>query len=227
MKKKKREKTCPICGDIFLPELSIQKYCSEKCFRINRCNQYKERQKNRNELNKLKFKRDHGDKVGKMILTCKQCGKEYVRYAGTVRLRGTRYCSNKCKGIAIRIRNPKTRTLDILWSEVVKLIAGNKCEFCGKETGLNSHHIFSRTNKLLRWDVKNGISLCAYHHLLGNFSAHKAPLEFAEWLKVKRGKKWYEDLRIKARLVVKIDRSKYKSELEIMKDKLTKYQHSL
>ena len=93
-------------------------------------------------------------------------------------------------------------TTDALWSDVIKLLAKEKCEYCGKTEHLNSHHIFSRSNLAVRWDVDNGICLCVGHHIFGNFSAHKAPIDFIEWLKDKRGLSWYERLRIKARLVV-------------------------
>ena len=55
--------------------------------------------------------------------------------------------------------------------------------------------------------------LCIGHHIFGNFSAHKAPLEFAEWLKEKRGEVWYNDLRRKAAQVYKPDFLKIKLEL--------------
>ena len=85
---------------------------------------------------------------------------------------------------------------------MVKERAGYKCEYCGKTEYLNSHHVFSRTNYSVRWDVNNGVCLCAGHHVLGNFSAHKAPLEFADWLKGKRGEEWYGKLLLKAKKVV-------------------------
>lgn len=99
---------------------------------------------------------------------------------------------------------PKTKKrkqqdeLDKLWAEKVKDLADFKCEYCGKETYLNSHHIFSRSNKSVRWYLPNGICLCSGHHVLTNFSAHKAPMEFSEWIKEYRGDKWFQELRKKA-----------------------------
>jgi len=85
-----------------------------------------------------------------------------------------------------------TQYLDKLWSNLVKLKANNRCEY-----------------------PSNGVCLCAGHHVLCNFSAHKAPLEFAEWLKEKRGKKWYEQLRKKAKQTsqIKPDKLTIKNEL--------------
>jgi hypothetical protein len=88
------------------------------------------------------------------------------------------------------------KTRDKNWSYTVKELAGNKCEYCGKTEHLNSHHIFSRSNHLLRWDVTNGICLCAGHHVLkSDFSAHKTPADFVEWIKEYRGLEWSDDLR--------------------------------
>ena len=79
-----------------------------------------------------------------------------------------------------------TKKLDTAWSEAVKKRAGYKCEVCGKDMGLNSHHIVGRTNRTLRWDVKNGVSLCVSHHKFGRQSAHEDPLWFKEWLEDER-----------------------------------------
>jgi hypothetical protein len=92
-----------------------------------------------------------------------------------------------------------TKQLDDLWAEAVKIKAHNKCEMCGRITYLNSHHIFSRSNYSVRWDVENGVCLCAGHHVLCNDSAHKAPADFIEWIKGKRGGRWYGSLRRRAK----------------------------
>lgn len=93
---------------------------------------------------------------------------------------------------------------DSNWSYMVKELAGNKCEYCGKTEYLNSHHIFSRSNHAVRWYLPNGICLCSGHHTLkSDFSAHKTPADFVEWIKEYRGMEWYEDLRMRARTVAK------------------------
>ena len=94
--------------------------------------------------------------------------------------------------------------LDIAWSQLVKLRAKGKCEYCGKTTGLNSHHIYSRAKKSTRWYPENGVCLCVAHHTFSStFSAHLTPLEFIEWLIEQRGKENIDDLRIKANQTVK------------------------
>mgnify|MGYP003762010899 CR=1 FL=1 len=103
--------------------------------------------------------------------------------------------------------------LDTLWSDKVK--EGGKCDYCGKNTYLNAHHIFSRSNYSVRWDLDNGICLCSGHHTLNSsFSAHKTPAEFIEWIKEKRGIEWYERLRSKAKSVVKYSNSELEEMIE-------------
>ena len=72
---------------------------------------------------------------------------------------------------------------DELWSAKVKERAGGKCEICGKDKYIQAHHIVPRTNFALRHDIENGVALCRRHHL---YFAHKDPLEFIEWAKLKR-----------------------------------------
>ena len=79
-----------------------------------------------------------------------------------------------------------TKKLDTAWSQAVKKRSGHKCEVCGKEEGLNSHHIVGRTNRTTRWDVRNGVTLCIFHHKFGRQSAHEDPLWFKEWLEDQR-----------------------------------------
>ena len=98
--------------------------------------------------------------------------------------------------------------LDTLWAKAVKENAGNKCEYCGKTEYLNAHHIFTRVNRSTRWDLENGICLCAGHHMLNSrFSAHGTPLIFADWIRDMRGEKWYKSLRKRADTLVKLTKS--------------------
>ena len=88
-----------------------------------------------------------------------------------------------------------TKKLDSMWSRVVKIQAGNKCEVCGLEGDncrLNSHHIVGRRNYRLRWELYNGVCLCSGCHTFRTLSAHQNPLWFESWLKENRG----EDLKL-------------------------------
>lgn len=83
--------------------------------------------------------------------------------------------------------------LDKLYS--LKVRSKGRCERCGKTENLQTSHIFSRTNKELRWDLRNSFCLCAGCH----FWWHKNPIEAVEWCKKKMGVKEYEQLRKDAR----------------------------
>lgn len=82
-------------------------------------------------------------------------------------------------------RTTLVHKLDILWSKVVRKYG--KCEVCDGIGHLNAHHIISRSNYKLRWDLQNGACLCSGHHSLCNLSAHKNPAWFMDiWLESKR-----------------------------------------
>ena len=118
-----------------------------------------------------------------------------------------KHCDD-CKRKAKRIKRQSsktyiTRKMDTEWSERIKLRADYKCEYCKrKDKPLNSHHIFSRSNKAVRHDMDNGICLCVGHHTFSSkFSAHKTPAEVIEWIKDYKGLEWYERLRAKAKIL--------------------------
>ena len=104
--------------------------------------------------------------------------------------------------------------LDVAWALLVKLKAGMQCEYCqAKNKQLHSHHIYSRSKKSTRWHVKNGICLCASHHVLSStFSAHKTPLEFIRWLDNYKGEDYMDRLMIRANTTSKL----FKFEKEIL-----------
>lgn len=88
---------------------------------------------------------------------------------------------------------------DKYWSQAVKILANNKCEYCNHPAE-NSHHFYSRKYKGIRYDVNNGFSLCVKHH----FFAHHRPADFVAWAIAKRGELWHKMLRDKSNRV-KID----------------------
>ena len=96
------------------------------------------------------------------------------------------------------------KRLDTLWSELVKLRAGHKCEVCKITRTLNSHHVYSRAKKSVRWQVENGYCLCVNHHIGVKFSAHKTPNDFSEWSKKDRGQAWFDLLQAKAHTISKL-----------------------
>ena len=113
-----------------------------------------------------------------------------------------------------RKKNPKKqyeKYLDDIWRTVIRLRDKGIDQYklaMKKETckGVDAHHIFTRTRKTTRWDVKNGILLSAMH----NYSdAHKNPEKFRDFL---RGS-WftveeYDSLYARSQMIAhKIDRS--------------------
>lgn len=88
------------------------------------------------------------------------------------------------------------KKLDNLWTANIKNKDGNKCIYCGNTQRLNAHHIYSRKNLSTRWDLTNGVCLCYNHHNeSSDFSAHKTPLEFSEFLKGYLGESYLDELR--------------------------------
>ncbi len=182
-----KPRICIGCKKEYLPTHWYQKSCSRECFTT------------------------HAKRKTK-IVKCLLCGKEFKQVR-----QYQKYCSRVCGTPNQSVKKPKNSGIDTVWAEVIKLIAGNKCEYCGKLEHLNSHHIFSRSNLHVRWDVDNGVCVCVGHHVFGNMSAHKAPIEFIEWLKERRGNKWYERLREKSRKTGQIyneDRIKIRQSLK-------------
>ena len=114
--------------------------------------------------------------------------------------------------------------LDTSWSLLVKLRAGMKCEKCGKEKPLNSHHIYSRSKLSTRWHLDNGICLCVGCHTFSSvFSAHKTPIEFVEWLTEYKGKKFINRLRAKSYTMWKPMLCERQELLKELQDKIKSY----
>ena len=196
---KEREKTCGNCGEEFVTYYAFQKYCSSLCVRKAMKKNSIAKRKNAERRNFLKFDKMRLPIHCKVWLKCKQCLKKYERYSSQVKFRGSKYCSMKCKRKAMLAKRPTIKVLDEVWRDIVKLRVGGKCEFCHKDKYINSHHIYSRTNYATRWDLDNGIALCAMHHMLGNFSAHKSPMEFSEWIATYKGKDWLTKIKQRAK----------------------------
>jgi len=220
---KKTTKACLQCKKEFHPFNSLNKFCSHRCYMKHTyhsgkvdCTKLRECKQCHKEFKAWNFRaqfcsRECSYKFRKTISLenreCIICKKPFhpVRKSSS-------FCSAECHK---KWRSPglrkkrwedmphkgKVTHLDFLWADAIKRRAGYKCEVCDKPTGLNSHHIFSRSNHTMRWELDNGIALCVAHHVFGLFSAHKSPIEFAEWLKEKRGEEWYNQLRAKAKMI--------------------------
>lgn len=94
------------------------------------------------------------------------------------------------------------KALDTAWSKAVKIRGGNKCAYCGAIQTLNSHHIYSRSNRATRWVLENGICLCVNHHIGFSWSAHKTPIDFIMWLIQEKGNQFINMLRARSKQTV-------------------------
>ena len=88
------------------------------------------------------------------------------------------------------------RRLFKIWSEKVRKLGKNICEFCGKKVGdvgeggnpikaMNAHHLQSRKNKYnpLKWDIRNAVCVCAKCHKFSpDASFHLSPVVTINWL---------------------------------------------
>jgi len=72
---------------------------------------------------------------------------------------------------------------DRLWSLAVRDDWANKCAVCGTGSELNAHHLISRQHQTTRYDLRNGICLCARHHKwCGDMSPHENAEGFRQWM---------------------------------------------
>ena len=65
------------------------------------------------------------------------------------------------------------------------------CQVCFKADNLEVHHIVTRNNKFLKYDMNNGILLCADHHVYSPvFSAHRTVRLFLDWFENRYPERW-------------------------------------
>ena len=80
---------------------------------------------------------------------------------------------------------------DRAWAVLVKQRAHGKCEVCRTNQNLQSHHLFDRSRKDMRHELRNGICLCAKHHKWNReISAHRGSVAFYSWF-VREHREWW------------------------------------
>jgi len=114
----------------------------------------------------------------------------------------------------------KTRKLDKQFSQIVKGLAGNKCEICSKDTYLNVHHYVGRRNRACRWYIPNGVCLCSGCHTMSLWSAHQNPEWFRGQIMERRGDIWLKDI---WQQMNKTFKGTYEDVLEHYEDKTKNY----
>lgn len=92
-----------------------------------------------------------------------------------------------------------TRKLDSVVSRITRSIG--VCVKCGNAdySKLQCAHIYSRTYRSVRWDLKNVLCLCASCH----FYFHKNPIEFGDFVKNYLGEYEYIQLSNRRNSIIK------------------------
>ena len=86
---------------------------------------------------------------------------------------------------------------DKLWKEVIFRKNNKACELTGQTNGLDPHHFYPKSvYGHLRYDLDNGVLLKSGLHFAHH---HKGDPEIHQRIIEKKGKKWFESLRKKAR----------------------------
>jgi hypothetical protein len=176
----KIECKCIICGKVFMKhncdvKIGRGKYCSNKC-------RFEANKKGIGGYENLRGENNYNWNGGKIKRICKFCKIEfYIAPSELSKRRGSgNFCSKSCVGKfhsgilssnwqgGITPPNKKERcgykTDD--WRKSVYERDNYTCQKCGKRGGkLNAHHIIPFSiDKSLRFEVSNGITLCAKCH---------------------------------------------------------------
>lgn len=80
----------------------------------------------------------------------------------------------------------KRTTADAMFSDAVRLAAGNTCERCKRVGRMECAHLFGRRIAVLRWDTLNALCLC--HTCHREFTEN--PKTFTDWVDSKFPSLW-------------------------------------
>ena len=126
--------------------------------------------------------------------------------------------SKKTKKRKSRANPIKVKTLDDLWSKVIRTRDGYKCVRCGSQKQPQGSHIIPRTVRVTRWDILNGKCLCWRCH---DGWWHQHPIEAVEWAEKYFGEDRIEYLKQKSQQIgIPVDRQEV---LAYLKKKLKEY----
>lgn len=84
------------------------------------------------------------------------------------------------------------------WRDVVLALWQVPCIWHGNcSGGTEVHHLIHRSNLSMRFDPRNGIPLCSYHHRYSQIAPHVSPKKFDEFLRDyhRRVFDWYKRYR--------------------------------
>ena len=99
--------------------------------------------------------------------------------------------------------------LDVLFSKFIRLRAGGKCEYCGTPKRLQCSHFHGRRKRSVRYDPDNacGVDFACHQYLGSN------PYAYTELFKKRLGSEKFEQLNIRAEMIVKVDKEKIEADL--------------
>jgi len=101
-----------------------------------------------------------------------------------------------------KLEKRKIKKQFLEWSKNVKERDNYQCVICKCTKYLHTHHIIPREIHPLRFDIDNGITLCAKHHKYSyEISPHKNPFVFIKWFE-KNFATQYLALRIKTKEII-------------------------
>lgn len=82
--------------------------------------------------------------------------------------------------IMAKIKGCGDSNMIFLWRKAVLKKNGHRCFLCGKDYGLDCHHIVKSRNKILRYDYRNGVPVCNFgcHQKLDSIAGRKMLEEF-------------------------------------------------
>ena len=164
-----------------------------------------------------------------MKKTCKLCDKE--RFANTswcikhYKKREKDKAQTKKLKKKIKKENSLSHLIkiaDILFSQAIRL-RDKKCRRTGSKENLQCSHIFSRSHKIIRWDLDNAFTLSAGQHL---YWWHKEPAEAGEWAKQQLGEKKWNKLKCKMYQPFKLTPQFVKEKIEFLKDYIKQYENN-
>jgi hypothetical protein len=70
-----------------------------------------------------------------------------------------------------------------LWSLKVRALAGNVCVLCGTSLNIHAHHLEDyRLCSALRFDIRNGLSVCASNHKFSKDAVHKSFITIYDYM---------------------------------------------
>lgn len=102
-----------------------------------------------------------------------------------------------------------------VWSKCIRA-KQRVCRICGSDSGLQAHHIRSRTHAATRFDLANGLCVCRKCHIIQKFN----PELFQDRVIEVVGDREYQRLKRKSLVPYKLGTNDLKDVIDRLKDEL-------